>query len=82
MSTPIQMQLSLKQKTFSAVFNPVLESTSNFKHFEKMLIVVDTLLRKLQTLKELLIPLSKKHRFITPFESQHFKGSLTPAKHS
>ena len=29
------MQLSLKRKTFSDFFNPFLESTSNFKHFEK-----------------------------------------------
>ena len=29
------MQLSLKRKTFSAFFNPFLESASNFKHFEK-----------------------------------------------
>ena len=34
-SFPIQMQLSLKPKTFSDIFVPFLESTSNFKHFEK-----------------------------------------------
>ena len=32
---PIQMQLSEKQKTFSEFFVPFLESSSNFKHFEK-----------------------------------------------
>ena len=32
---PIQMQLSEKQKTFSEFFVPFLESTSNFKHFQK-----------------------------------------------
>ena len=32
---PIQMQLSEKQKTFSKFFFPFLESSSNFKHFEK-----------------------------------------------
>ena len=32
---PIQMQLSEKRKTFSEFFVPFLESTSNFKHFEK-----------------------------------------------
>ena len=31
----IQMQLSEKQKTFSELFVPFLNSTSNFKHFEK-----------------------------------------------
>ena len=32
---PIQMQLSEKRKTFSEFFFPFLESTYNFKHFEK-----------------------------------------------
>ena len=32
---PIQMQLSEKRKTFPEFFPPYLESTSNFKHFEK-----------------------------------------------
>ena len=32
---PIQMQLSEKRKTFSQLFVPFLESTSNFKHFEE-----------------------------------------------
>ena len=31
----IQMQLSLKPKTFSDFLNPFLESTLNFKHFGK-----------------------------------------------
>ena len=33
--SPIQMQLSLRRKTFSDIVLPFLESTSNFKHFEK-----------------------------------------------
>ena len=32
---PIQMQLSEKRKTFSQFFVRRLESTSNFRHFEK-----------------------------------------------
>ena len=32
---PIQMQLSEKRKGFSQSFAPFLESTSNFKHFER-----------------------------------------------
>ena len=32
---PIQMQLSEKRKKFSEFFIPFLESTSNFKPFEK-----------------------------------------------
>ena len=35
LSSPIQMQLSLNPKTFSHSFVQLLESTSNFKHFEK-----------------------------------------------
>ena len=33
--SPIQMQLFLKPETFSDSFVPLLESTSNFKHFRK-----------------------------------------------
>ena len=32
---PIQMHLSENRKTFSHLFVPFLESTSNFKHFAK-----------------------------------------------
>ena len=32
---PIQMQLSEKRKTFSRLFVPFLESTSNFKRFQE-----------------------------------------------
>ena len=35
LSTSIQMQLSLKQKTFSHFLNQFPESTSHFKSFEK-----------------------------------------------
>ena len=35
LSSPIQMQLSLKPTIFSDFFVPFLKSTSNFKHFEK-----------------------------------------------
>ena len=35
LSSPIQMHLSLEPKFFSDLFVPFLESTSNFKHFEK-----------------------------------------------
>ena len=34
-SSPIQMQLLLKPKTFSDSFLPFLEPTSNFKRFEE-----------------------------------------------
>ena len=35
LSSPIQMNLSLNPKTFSNSFVHILESKSNFKHFEK-----------------------------------------------
>ena len=35
LSLHIQMQISEKLKIFSEFFVPFLESTSNFKHFEK-----------------------------------------------
>ena len=36
LSSSIQMHLSLKPKIFSDLFVPFLESTSNYKHFEKI----------------------------------------------
>ena len=78
--SPIQMQLSLKMETFSDFFVPFLQSTSNFKHFEKKMIVIAPLLRNLKTVKDLVRLLSKKHCFRTPFDSQHVKGSQTLVK--
>ena len=74
LSSPIQMHLSSKPKTFSDFFVQFLESKSNFKHFEKKMIVIATSFRKLQSVKDLVRPLSKKHRLRTPFDSQHVKG--------
>ena len=44
------------------------------------MIVIASLLRKLQTVKDLFRPLSKKHCLRTPLDNQHVKGSQTPAK--
>ena len=52
-ASPTQMQLSLKLKTFSDNFVPFLESTSDFKDFEKKMIVMATLLRNFQAVKDL-----------------------------
>ena len=41
------------------------------------MIVIATLLRYLQAVKDLVKPLSKKHRFRTPFDTRHVKGSQT-----
>ena len=44
------------------------------------MIFIATLLRKLQAVKDLVRPLSKKHRFRAPFDSQHVNGSQTLVK--
>ena len=46
------------------------------------MIVIPTFFRKMQTAKDLVRPLSKKHLFRTPFDSQHVKGSQTIVKSS
>ena len=38
------------------------------------MIVIPTLFLKLQTVKDFVRKLSKKHLFTTPFNSQHVKG--------
>ena len=44
------------------------------------MILIATLFGKLDTVKELVRPLFKKHRFRNPFDSQHIKGSQTLVK--
>ena len=44
------------------------------------MIVIATLFRKFQTLKDLVRPLFKKHRFRNCFDNQHVKESQSPAK--
>ena len=39
------------------------------------MIVIATSFRNLQTVKEFVTAISKKHRFRTPFDSEHVKGS-------
>ena len=46
------------------------------------MIVIATLLRKLQAVKDLVRPLSKKQCFTTPSDSQHVKGSQTLLKYA
>ena len=46
------------------------------------MIVIPTFFQKLQTVKDLVRPLSKKQRFRTPFDGQHVKGSQTLVKFS
>ena len=44
------------------------------------MIVIAPLFRKLETMKDLDRPLSNKHRFRTPLDSEHVKGSQTCIK--
>ena len=44
------------------------------------MIVIATLFRKLENVKDLARPLSKKHLFRTPFDSEHVKVSQTLVK--
>ena len=46
------------------------------------MIVIGTLFRKLQTVKDLVKPLSEKHRFGTLYDSQHVKRFQTLVKSS
>ena len=46
------------------------------------MIVIPNLFRILQTVKDLVGPLTKKHSFRMPFDSQHVKASQTLVKSS
>ena len=73
---PIQMQLSEKRKkVFFEFFVPFMESTSNFKHFEKTMMILANVFRKLQAVKNFVTPLRKNRRFGTRLESRHGKVS-------
>ena len=83
LQSPIQMQLSLKPENFSDFFcyfwNQHLILNILKKKKKKMIVIVN-LLRKLHNVKDFVKPLSKKHCFRTPFDSQHVKGSQTFVK--
>ena len=77
---PIQMQLSRKQKSFSEFFVAFQESALNFKHFNKNIMGIANVFLKLQTVQDLVSPLSKKQRSRRHVDSQHVKGSQTLVK--
>ena len=72
---PIEMELSQKRKCFSEFFVPFLEPTSNFEHLKMKMIFIANVFLKLETLKILVKPLSKRCRSRTRFESQHVNAS-------
>ena len=57
-----------------------MESTSNFKNFLKKKMVIPNVFPKLETVKDLVRPLSKKYRLRTFLDSQHVKGPQTLVK--
>ena len=57
-----------------------MESSPNFKYFQKKKVVIANILPNLQTIKDLVRALSKKRRFTTSFDSQHIKASETLLK--
>ena len=73
---PFQMQLSWKPRIFSDFFVPFLETTLNFQNYKKKMIVIPTLFRKLQTVHDLVRPLSKKYHFKIPFDIWWFFSML------
>ena len=80
----IQIQLSLKWKRF-VIFCFVFLFHFRKLHeilniLEKKMIVIPTLFHKLQTVKDLVRPLSEKHRFRTLFHSQRVKMAQTLVK--
>ena len=71
----IQMQLSPKQKGFLYFLLHFWNLHQIFHILEKKVIPIANVLLKLETVKILVRPLSKKHRFRTGFHSEHVKAS-------
>ena len=51
---PIQILLSLKQKTFSEFFSAFLKSTLNFEHFQKKMTLIADVFPKLLSPKKVI----------------------------
>ena len=80
LSSPIQMNLSLNPKTFSNSFVHILESKSNFKHFEKKDDHHSYFISEIRDCQRLGQTTIKKHRFREPYDIQDVKGYQTLAK--
>ena len=79
--SPIQMQLYLKPtKLFETFFFHFWNLHQILNILKKRMIAIPTLFRKLQNVKDLVRPLSKKHLSRTLLDSQHVKESPTLAK--
>ena len=77
---PIQMQLSVKRKTFCESFIDFLNLHQILNILKEKMIVIANLFPILQTVKNLIRALSKKRRFRTHFDIQHVRASQILAK--
>ena len=77
---PIQIQLYKILKTFSQHFAQIVQSTSNFEHFEKKMFLLAYLFSKLPTVKGTVTQMFKYHRVIAPSYGQRVKRSKTLVK--
>ena len=82
MSSAIQMELSLKRKLFLIFLFHFWNLHQMFNILKKNIILIATLFRRLQTVKNLVRPLSKNNRSRTPFDSQHVKRFQVVVKSS
>ena len=78
---PIQMHLSENEKLFINFWFNFWNLHQILNILKKSMIVTANVFPKLQTVKILIRPLSKKRRFRTRFDSQHVKPSQIPAKY-
>ena len=76
----IQMQLSKKRKTFSNFSFRLCNLHQNLNIFKPKMMLIANEFPKLETVKNLVRPLSKKRRFRKSFDSQHVKESQTLVK--
>ena len=74
------MQLCNILKPFCQHFAQIVQSTSNFEHFEKKMFLLAYLFSKLPTVKGTVTQMFKYHRVIAPSYGQRVKRSKTLVK--
>ena len=72
-----EMQLCKIQMTCSKFPAPFVKSSSNFKHFEKKMILIADIFPKLRSAKNVVRYMPNQLRFRTLFANQHVRGSQT-----
>ena len=80
MSSPIEMELHLKPTFFPIFLFDFRNLDQILNYLKKKMIVIATLFRKLQTVKDLVTPLFRKHRLRNYFDNQHVKESQSLVK--